>query len=581
MKKKIWAILISALFLIGLMPAAAFAGNWNPSDVITIKVRIFNPDNGGTWVVSTDTCTKGDKYVQSDDYTIPPLSKFIGENSYRVQSVAGNWYFPAGDRNVGSVVNWSCNSSEATMTYWVPGYTPAGSTGGGSSGSDTEESGSGNYSMTYKIIYHSNYPDGTDYTQEFNYIIRAGYNIGNTGRTVSVKTVAQVGFTAPSGYALASTPWNKQADGNGDGVGSMVYVKPNSTTHLYAQWVPGEVSTKVTLKYMNGDEQYGETQSYLAGDTVHVINCTAEKEGYVFKGWDTNAAASNVVYEADTQFVINANTVLYAVWEAQTTYTVTYTDGVNGEVFADQVYSDLLSGTVTPAFNGNPEREGYVFGGWNPAVAETVTDNATYVATWKEDKNHNGIPDDEEQKYTVKYTDGANGTIFEDQIYEDLLVDMPVPAFEGTPKRTGYVFAGWDPEFSDTVEGNVTYTPVWKEDKNNNGIPDDEEDKYTVVYTDGVDDEEVFADQIYRDLLSGTATPAFNGNPEREGYTFVGWNPAVTDTVKENVVYTAVWEKIPETGDSSDLMLWFVIMLAAGTAMAGTVVCSRKKNVQR
>ena len=502
MKKKIVMILISALFLIGLLPATAFAANWKPTDEITVKIRIFNPDNGGTWVVGTDACTKGDEYVQSDDYTIPPLSKFIGENSYRVQSVAGNWYFPAGDRNVGSVVNWSCNSSEATMTYWVPGYTPAGSTGGGSSGSDTEESGSGNYSMTYKIIYHSNYPDGTDYTQEYDYIIRAGYNIGNTGRTVSVKTVAQVGFTAPSGYALASTPWNKQADGNGDGVDSMVYVKPNSTTHLYAQWVPGEVSTKVALKYMNGDEQYGETQSYLAGDTVHVINCTAEKEGFVFKGWDANAAASNVVYEADAQFVINANTVLYAVWEAQTTYTVTYTDGVDGEeVFADQVYSDLLSGTATPAFNGNPEREGYVFGGWNPAVAETVTGNVTYVATWKEDKNHNGIPDDEEQKYTIKYTDGANGTIFEDQIYEDLLVGMPVPAFEGTPERVGYVFAGWGSDFSDTVEGNV--------------------------------------------------------------------------------VYIATWEKIPETGDSSDLMLWFAIMLAAGTAMAGTVVCSRKKNVQR
>ena len=581
MKKKIWAILISALFLIGLMPAAAFAGNWNPSDEITIKVRIFNPDNGGTWVVGTDTCTKGDKYVQSDDYTIPQLSKFIGENSYRVQFVAGNWYFPAGDRNVGSIVNWSCNSSEATMTYWVPGYTPAGSTGGGSSGSDTEESGSGNYSMTYKIIYHSNYPGGTDYTQEYNYIIRAGYNIGNTGRTVSVKTVAQLGFTAPSGYALASTPWNKQADGKGDGVNSTVYVTPNSTTHLYAQWIPDEVSTKVTLKYMNGDEQYGETQSYLAGDKVNVINCTAEKPGFVFKGWDTNAVASNVVYEADDQFVINANTVLYAVWEAQTTYTVTYTDGVNGEAFADQVYSGLLSGANTPLFNGKPEREGYVFGGWNPAIAETVTGDATYVATWKEDKNNNGIADDEEKKYTVKYTDGANGTIFEDQIYENLLVGTPIPAFKGTPKRTGYVFAGWDPEMTDVVKENVTYTPVWKEDKNNNGIADDEEDKYTVVYTDGVDDEEVFADQIYRDLLSGTATPAFNGKPEREGYTFVGWNPAVTDIVKENAVYTAVWEKIPETGDSSDLMLWFVIMLAAGIAMAGTVVCSRKKNAQR
>ncbi len=65
-------------------------------------------------------------------------------------------------------------------------------------------------------------------------------------------------------------------------------------------------------------------------------------------------------------------------------YTVTYTDGVDGEeVFADQVHNDLLSGTATPAFNGGkPTRNGYVFAGWNPAVARTVTGNATYVAQW-------------------------------------------------------------------------------------------------------------------------------------------------------------------------------------------------------
>ena len=64
-------------------------------------------------------------------------------------------------------------------------------------------------------------------------------------------------------------------------------------------------------------------------------------------------------------------------------YTVTYTDGVeNEEVFADQVYSDLRKDSTTPAFNGTPTRTGYTFAGWEPEVAETVTQTVTYVAKW-------------------------------------------------------------------------------------------------------------------------------------------------------------------------------------------------------
>ena len=64
-------------------------------------------------------------------------------------------------------------------------------------------------------------------------------------------------------------------------------------------------------------------------------------------------------------------------------YTVTYTDGVEGEeIFKDQTYT-VESGTATPAFNGTPARKGYTFTGWKPAVAAKVTDNATYEATWK------------------------------------------------------------------------------------------------------------------------------------------------------------------------------------------------------
>ena len=64
-------------------------------------------------------------------------------------------------------------------------------------------------------------------------------------------------------------------------------------------------------------------------------------------------------------------------------YTVTYTDGVEGEViFKDKVFPDLVVGTQTPEFGGTPTRAGYTFTGWSPAVEEKVTKNITYNATW-------------------------------------------------------------------------------------------------------------------------------------------------------------------------------------------------------
>ena len=143
-------------------------------------------------------------------------------------------------------------------------------------------------------------------------------------------------------------------------------------------------------------------------------------------------------------------------------YTVTYTDGVDGvEIFKDQVYADLTAGTATPKFDGTPTRVGYFFAGWNPAVTATVTGNVTYTATWKVDSNNNGKPDDEEERYTVTYLDGANGKAFASQVYPGLLSGTATPKFNGTPVRSGYVFIGWSPVWSGTVTGNVTYTATW------------------------------------------------------------------------------------------------------------------------
>ena len=356
---------------------------------------------------------------------------------------------------------------------------------------------------------------------------------------------------------------------------------------------------------------------------------TPTRTGYVFKGWNPEVAAT-----------VTGNATYVATWgedknnngiddNEETKYTVTYTDGVDGEeVFADQVYGNLLSGVATPAFEGTPTRTGYVFKGWNPEVAATVTGNATYVARWAEDKNNNGIADDEETKYTVRYTDGVDGKeVFADQVYGNLLSGVATPAFEGTPTREGYVFKGWNPAVAATVTGNVTYVATWGEDKNNNGIDDNEETKYTVTYKDGVDGEEVFADQVYGNLLPGVDTPAFKGTPTREGYVFKGWKPAVAEKVTGDVTYVAVWEKAkdnngdtkpgdtkpgdtkpgntkpgntkpgntkpntttnsstkagtsarsPKTSDTANLALWMALLVVSG----GSMVINKKKKYNR
>ena len=61
------------------------------------------------------------------------------------------------------------------------------------------------------------------------------------------------------------------------------------------------------------------------------------------------------------------------------TYTITYKDGLDGEVFEDQVYQDenAVQGHKTPHFqwngaNGDPERYGYRFAGWTDESGTVV-----------------------------------------------------------------------------------------------------------------------------------------------------------------------------------------------------------------
>lgn len=127
------------------------------------------------------------------------------------------------------------------------------------------------------------------------------------------------------------------------------------------------------------------------------------------------------------------------------------------------------------------------------------------------------------------------------------MAEAPTP-----PDTQDWIFLGWylpdgtPYDFDTPVTSDITLIAKWAEDINNNDKPDEEEEKYTVTYTDGIEGETVFEDQITDGLLSGLATPEFNGTPEKDGYTFVGWDPEVSEKVTKNVTYTAKWIKVDQ-----------------------------------
>ena len=205
-------------------------------------------------------------------------------------------------------------------------------------------------------------------------------------------------------------------------------------------------------------------------------------------------------------------------------YTVTF-NAYGGFPTPDEQHVKSGEKAVLPA---EPTLKGHTFAFWYLGDDEQnataydfntpVTENITLTAKW----NIN--------KYTVTFNSYGGTPVPPAQEVEYGLTATEPAA----PEKTGYTFDGWylgdeKYDFSDAVEQNITLYANWKKNI------------YTVTYTDGVDGEEVFADQVYENLLSGIDTPAFNGTPTRDGYRFTGWEPEVSDTVTGNVTYAAQW----------------------------------------
>lgn len=101
------------------------------------------------------------------------------------------------------------------------------------------------------------------------------------------------------------------------------------------------------------------------------------------EGWDviTAVEGKEVVYRD-------------GVYSLAKLYEIVYTDGVeDAEIFEDQCFI-LPEGSETPDFYGDARRSGYIFTGWTPVVADIVTGNVTYIATYEVAPKFEDVPAD-------------------------------------------------------------------------------------------------------------------------------------------------------------------------------------------
>ena len=349
---------------------------------------------------------------------------------------------------------------------------------------------------------------------------------------------------------------------------------PNSPFHVWVKCITpnsGHSSGFLPISYVEG----GYTRTWVEGQDTCTFVLDTQKYADFYSGLTNaggkahTATVSSLTqvykYNKETGWQLQSGeyieTTCGEVTPPTDTFTVTYTDGVDGKFFEDVVFSDLKSGVATPAFGKDPYHPGYTFAGWEPEVAETVTETVTYVAKWTPVEPKAPTADE------LKKLDMAvqvKCVVDAAQQHTDaygLLGEYDEDYFVGEPRKDGDDWLcdiSYDPnlyvaEFNTTFqnlkhvqndEKIVPVTLIWAGDswqlKTQGRVYVTE--VYTVTYTDGVENEEVFADQVYSDLRKDSTTPAFNGTPTRTGYTFAGWEPEVAATVTQTVTYVAKWE---------------------------------------
>ena len=333
--------------------------------------------------------------------------------------------------------------------------------------------------------------------------------------------------------------------------------------YVFEKWVtePYGVITDDLSNVVANRAVYASFKQYIRNVDVYIV------PNNMAYGSVSTSVLNNIPYDSkiiinDNSVTINGETVVAIPEKSSVQYTYTFVEWladetVDGETTITAIFSrslnsytvtwmngteiletdeNVLYGTV-PTYNGSMPLKSstdgytYIFSGWNPVVT-SVNGNITYYAQFTDSVN----------KYSVTFYDDDGSTILGVVVVnygESVRYPNDVPVKAETGQYT-YTFDKWVTEVDGDIAAsfeNITenksvyakYSAYLKE--------------YTVTFLDWNGSELNQQKVIYGD---SALDPALNhGNPEREGYRFLGWDKDF-DNITENLSVTAKYQQLVE-----------------------------------
>ena len=295
-------------------------------------------------------------------------------------------------------------------------------------------------------------------------------------------TVTAPAYTVPEGYSFSG--WN------------LPETMPAENITLDATLTKNSYFVKYYL--FEGDtEPYKEFTVYY-GDVIPVPD-EPEKPGYQFQGWDyENLGTATMPAQA---LDIYANM-------AKEEYAIEF-EGADGTIVSDWIgyYGDIITADKTPEVT----KEGSRFVGWTVNGVDV-----TFPYTVKGDTTF--VPKFTTNGYILTYI--VDGEVYSRNTY-DFGAALPAAV---TPTKEGHTFSGWDRETPATMPAeDITISGSFTPNKYD-----------ATFYKDGV--------------LIATVPTDFGQVPvapteglEKVGYTFTGWNPALTAIGVDGARYDAMY----------------------------------------
>ena len=196
--------------------------------------------------------------------------------------------------------------------------------------------------------------------------------------------------TAPSGGAI--TALNLTINGG-------IFTENSATGTENATGRGGAICVWGTPAYLtvNGGKIYNNTAALNGDDIVFQIKANRTGEMKLISAADMGVNASGWFLDEVGRRYSEDNAVEFTEYASYKTkgvavslkavinpeYTVKYVDGASGEAFETEEYT-VKAGEATPAFQGDLTKyPGWKFKAWTPDLADTVTEDVTYTATWE------------------------------------------------------------------------------------------------------------------------------------------------------------------------------------------------------